>query len=111
MRPEKLINLWRDNMTCSITAPAGYQHKGYSIELKTTSNGVEIKCTHPDEDTLFMGARSTHAEAIYTAMRTIDARAIATKIDAAVDAAQCPDAAADQITELVQRLVTMISNA
>jgi hypothetical protein len=98
-------------MSYSITAPPGYQHKGYSIELKPTSNGVEAICRNSEEDTLFIGAKPTHAEALYVAMRTIDAREIAAKINAAVDAAQCPDAAADQITELVQRLVTMISNA
>ncbi|MFM2433112.1 MAG: hypothetical protein RLZZ511_4326 [Cyanobacteriota bacterium] len=89
-----------------------YQHNGYDIELKTTPEGIEAICTGQGSVS-FLPARPTRAEALYIAMRTIDAKAIAFQIDDLVDEVvegENQDAAVCRITELVGQLVLMISH-
>ncbi len=87
-----------------------YQHNGYDIELKTTPNGIEAICTEPKVNSLLLPPRPTRAEALYVAMRTIDARSIVNEIDNLIAEAQTPDDTADKIGELASRLEMMIRN-
>lgn len=86
-----------------------YQHKNYSIELLLQDNGHAAKCNSPEHELLLKGCNS-RADALYAATQAIDARDIASQIDAALNPIEGHDAAIDQVTQLVYGLVKLVDN-
>jgi hypothetical protein len=81
-----------------------YQHKGYEIALTATDRGCTAECVS-ESDQLRLERYASKGDALYAAMRSIDAREIASKIDALLGTI---DQDTDPIAKLVHDLVKMI---
>jgi hypothetical protein len=82
-----------------------YQHKGYEITLTATDRGCTAECIS-ESDQLLLEHHQSKGDALYAAMRSIDAREIASKIDALLSTI---DQDTDPIAKLVHDLVKMVA--
>jgi hypothetical protein len=84
-----------------------HKHNGYAIELRSGPTVAAI-CTKPESDHLVLSG-NTKAEALYAAIRAIDAREIAHQIGEALSPIEGHDVAIDQVIELVHRLTVLVN--
>jgi hypothetical protein len=81
-----------------------YQHKSYTVTLTATDRGCTAECIS-ESDQLLLERYASKGDALYAAMRSIDAREIASKIDALLGEIGQDT---DPIAKLVHELVKMI---
>jgi hypothetical protein len=84
-----------------------HNHKGYGIAL---INGpiVSAICTKPESDHLVLSG-NTKAEALYAAIRAIDALEIAPQIGEELSPIEGHDTTIDQVIELVHSLTVLVN--
>lgn len=85
-----------------------HKHNGYAIELLPGPTVAAI-CTKSEGDHLTLFG-NTKAEALYAAIRAIDARDIAHQIGEALSPIEGHDTTIDQVIELVHRLTILVND-
>lgn len=83
-------------------------YKTYQVELRAVPSGVIARCVGPEDELLLQGYPSK-AEATYAAIRTIDAREIAAKIEHTLSPIAGHDEAINQVSKLVTELVNLVA--